>query len=498
MKKQLLIFAALALTVTGNAQKRNMFPAYNFEVTGENIISDNALGRGPLLIRECSDGGNIKTEIASGISGNSLKIEVIALPAGKVRWDNAVKYLAEVNSGDQLEIRFKAKASTETAFDFEIWNVIGTGTGILANQKVEVGTEVKEYVFQTVASEGNSIQRLTFQFGENSAVGDIFYFDDLSIVKLNTDWDGNLIRNGGFEINTLDYNFMTWSGNEQFTTSFDDTDVLGSGQSLKWTNAFSSGDGNSNLKSHYIGPGIQYKISLKAKNSGQETAGNKGGIKIGVGRTWDISSSFFPIGTWKGDGYKWLDDLLVPVPDNQYVYESDEALDRDGYNNHLIFNMGWYPAGDIWFDNLKVEQIGLKSIEIVEWEKDDDSALLWINAYPSSADNKVEWTIDPSSTGEASIDEDGLMTVTKSGNITVNAKSKLNPAVTTSETFSFELPTSIKNQELNNTVIECEYYSITGIKVGSSKENLKEGIYICKEKYGNGTVKKSKIYVDKK
>jgi hypothetical protein len=205
----------------------------------------------------------------------------------------------------------------------------------------------------------------------------------------------------------------------------------------------------------------------------------------------------FPIGTWKNDGFAWQPALSTTMQECVYTY--DEALDRDGYNNHLIVNLGWYPAGDLWIDDLKIEQIGLSTIEIVEWEKTNSTAQLWINAYPSSADNKVEWEIDPSSTGEGSIDKDGLLTATKAGMITVNAVSKAKSSVTTSKTFDFTaLPTSIANPIQSKEITGYEYYSVTGLSMGYSKDNLKAGIYICKEKYTDGSEKQSKIYIGRK
>lgn len=507
MKKKILLFTALACATVGFAQKRNMFPAYSFEITGENLIGAqpevDAAGAGHLLMTNKKQGGNLDATIdAAGITGKSLKVVVKALPTSGEGRDNAVRYHAEVFAEDVLEIRFKAKADRATSFEFGAFVVMGTGNDLLAATKVDVTTEVKEYVFQTTASTANTVQALAFQFGTaDTEVNSVFYFDDLSIVKVNTDWDGNLIKNGKFDIPSLEYSLLDYNRNgNQHTYAFDNTDALGSGQSLKITNLWKDADWHGNLKSHYLGSGTQYRISYKAKNEGQVTTGGGGGTKIGIGRTWDISGNFFPIPPYPADGYKWQPDLLLEQ-EIDFTFNEDVTEPRASANNHFVLAFGWYPVGNFWIDDLRVEQIGLTSIQVVEWARAESSVQLWVNATPSSANNKVTFSINTeNSTGEGNIDANGLLTVTKAGLIEVKAVSlHKNTMETTYVVDASDMaPVSI-NSELadNKELLRTQYYTLSGVSVGEDQSTLSKGIYLYKNIYSDESVETGKVIIEK-
>lgn len=492
MRKLFLLFAFIFTMGSINAQKRNMFPVYSFDITGENIIGNG--NNGHLFTREVFDGGNINVTIDSdGIDGNSLKVEVLSLPNGKTRWDNAIKYFVEVDADDVLEIRFKAKADRETSFHFETWTALGSGNGMLEDRKVDVTTEVKEYIFRTDASTGNTIQRLTFQFGSNDTEeGSVLYFDDLSIIKINTDWDGNLIRNGKFEIADLKYSFIEYKNPvEQHTLEFDNTNALDYGQSIKINNTHTEDDWRGSLKSYYLGNGLNYKVSFHAKNGEQTGSGNS---KIAIGATWDLSGGCFLYPQYN-EPFAWQKALNTDVQFMEYTFTED--ISKGSNNNHFMYLFGWYSTGTFWIDNLKVEQIGLQSIDIVEWDRTDSSVQLWINATPSSANNKVTWSIDEeNSDGEGTIDAEGLLTVTKAGTINVKAISTLKPDVVSEKAITFtSTPTSvIDNQNSKNKIIYTQYYSLTGVLLGKVKPQH-DGIYIAKDIHENGGVSIKKILV---
>lgn len=495
MKKQILLIVLMACSVAGFTQKRNMFPAYSFDIKGENIVGTAASGA--LFVRECFNGGDIAGIIdENGITGKSLKVEIKTMPTSKTRWDNALKYFIEVFTDDVLEIRFKAKADRATAFHFELYTAAGTGNALYADEIIDVTTEVKEYVFKTAASTGHTIQRMTLQFGaEDTEEGSIFYFDDLSITKVNTDWDGNLVRNGGFEIPTINFSFIDYNqDSNHHTFAFDDIDALGNGQALKISNLRSGADWNGNIKSYYFGSGINYEVSYKARNAGQ-TGGNNS--KVAVGRAWDPGSTCFGINPYPGDGFAWQTTLTATTQSLEYTYIEDAA--KDEYNNHFMYMFGWYFVGDFWIDDLKVEQTGLTKINIVEWERTDNTVQLWVNASPSSANNKVTWTIDAeNSTGEGTIDTDGLLTVTKAGIIKVNAESTYKDGINTSVDIdcSAMQPTSINETIVQKEILSTEYFTLTGISLGKSPEGL-EGIYLQKTIYNDGLQVTEKIYKQK-
>lgn len=488
MKKILLLLSIAGVFVFAiNAQKRNMFPVYSFEVTGENLIGNG--GNGHLFVNS----GNLTTTIdnSGAISGKALKVVV-----DQSNVANTVKYYLEVFEDDVLEIRFKVKADRETAFNFELTNASGTGNDLLTAVKKDVSTEVQEYVFRTEASTGNTIQGLTFNFGtEDTETGSTFYVDDLSIIKVNTDWDGNLIKNGKFDIPSLNYSLIDYNQNgDHHTFDFDDTDALESGNSLKITTLRTGADWIGNLKSFYVGNGTQYRISynLKIDNIISSAGGN---VKVGIGRSWDLGNQCFGIPPWPADGFKWQDASREPIIQSFDLTFNEEVV-KGSDNNHFIYAFGWYDVCTMWLDNLNVEQIGLQTIEIVEWEKANSTLQLWVNATPSSAQNKVIWTIDETnSTGAGTIDEDGLLTVTTPGIIGVKAESIYKAGVETTKDIDCSDMTATSLKEIQKEVVYTEYYSLTGTLISMSQAELNNGIYICKKIYNDGSQVIDKVYL---
>lgn len=499
MKKILLFGILFGLVSVANAQKRNMFPAYSFDIVGENIFGSGddegekggKKGSGPLFVN-ADNLLNLGIDNTGVINGNTMRVEI-----PEKNENNVLKYYVEVFEGDELEIRFKMKSGSEADFSFGVSLLSGTGSDLLFPETRKVGTDVSELVFRTSVSEGHAIQSLDFSFRTVEA-GTVFYIDELSIIKLNADWDGNLVRNGSFEIESLDYCWLDYNqNNDHHIAVFDKENALGSGTALKFTYLRSGADWHGNLKSFYVGDGVQYKVAYDTKNTNLPGTGN---YKVGIGRTWDISADCFPIGQWKGDGFAWQNNQSVERSHVEFVF--DEAQDRAGYNNHFMLFFGWYePMGDVWFDNFVVEQIGLNSIEIVEWERTNSTVQLWINATPSSAQNKVTWMVDENvSTGKATIDEEGLLTVLQAGVIKVKAVSTHKVGVETEKEIDCTEMTPGTSTFLPMTsskIVKTEYYTLAGVPISESQLVLSKGIYLVKKIYSNGSCLVNKLYLDK-
>jgi hypothetical protein len=531
MRKITILNMLFAVTFSLNAQqvKRNLVANANFEEGLKNWLVVNGDGGGVVFSADYFD----------PISGTTSAKFV---PEANAGWSSQIKYRFPVERGAKYKISFKAKAS-ETAplsleicenhddfFPFELESAPDgfTGDG-WARGNFPVGTEVREYTFITQATP-KSDWGYVLNFYAGEAVGTSYWIDDVVICRADEDdWDGNLFPQGDFETDPP----LLWAAENNWPMVHVEVNTPGygafgieeanplSGSKSLWIEKYAGvGDLGAfwNLAwffSFYANEDVQHECSFAAKSN------MEGLIDFRTnGQPWGIFGPDLQI------------HYLTIKPELQhFVLNDDNANDgclaSSGFygaggvhTGHLMSFTSFYPspAGfKIWIDDFRIAEKGLviEDFDVLNVPATlavTKTAQLTIgNIYPTHAPSQVSYSVE-NGTGQASIDNNGILTGVAAGTVTVRVVSadgeiiKSIPVTITggtaiasvSEAAIYLYPNvvergdKIKINGIDKTV-NVAIYSTTGVQVSNlysesiDTDAMAPGVYMAKIK--NTTLK---------
>jgi hypothetical protein len=483
MKKQVILlssslFLCFILTLSLNAQqtKRNMIANADFE---EGFVTTNDATHvpHPKNWRTFSmNGAKVQFTPETGadrISGDvSLKVNVAAPAAGQnpLASDAQLYYYIPLKNSTAYSISFKIKGSVaNSVVNFEFCRKYGSYSAFSSNVNLlpdgfsssnynadgltailrgtlAVGTTVKEYVFTSNASTGQSDPRGVISFHFGAADPGNYWIDDVKVSYANGDWDGNLLSPGNFENINMAYGeeayafgFIRPANEVELTAEY--TDVNGiAGKSLHVTKKAGTDYWNHTFQvCTWSNEGTDTEISFKAKSN----AGSAAKIRT-------CTNSYFPWNAVLPEGD--ATDKTFNLTAEPHTYSLNSANDygvgkhkNSGYFKYRsvtganAFDMDYdgsqvltvnfdmtTPVGkEYWVDDIVVKEHGLylEDVTVVNPPTSVNvggTVQFKIGAFvkPTHADPTVKFEVE-NGTGSATIDQDGVLTGVAAGTVNV-------------------------------------------------------------------------------
>jgi hypothetical protein len=349
------------------------------------------------------------------------------------------------------------------------------------------GPEVKEYEFIT---KGNTLgfpsYIIAFHFGHADLT--TFYIDDVIIKRIDDgDWDGNLFPVGNFEsdreivLNSQGYWIDGRTPNTESVAYLSDENPISGTKSFyiykSATEADEPADAYWPLSYHFrFWTNDISKVNISFKGKSTKEGGlfpmrmicNPWGWGGGDVYAWEIpltttAQEYSPkeinAHNWfgKGEGKDYSSVVLPP-------FEWGDNGANTGFRGQMSLHgsllgdpAGWYTAKDIgfWIDDVVVKEAGLY---LEKFDVDyaptsvgvDETAQFRIGefVYPTNAPSQVEFWVE-NKTGEATIDQDGIITGVKEGTVDVYVDT---PGMTDEQVFTVVVG-STGIEKLNMSVV---------------------------------------------
>ena len=364
------------------------------------------------------------------------------------------------------------------------------------------GPEVKEYEFIT---QGNTFgfpsYIIAFQFGHADLTN--FYIDDVLIKRIDDgDWDGNLFPVGNFEsdreviLNSQGYWIDGRTPNPESVAYLTTDDPISGNKSFYIYKSATEDEEGATDKYWPLSYHFRFwtndidKVSISFKGKSTKEGGlfpmrmicNPWGWGGGDVTQWEVplsttvqayevgqSSAVIWFGSDQGRDYS-----SVVLPDFEWGDEGAHSGFRGQMSLHgsLLGDAAkYYTAKDIGFliDDVVIKEVGL---HLQKFNVEYAPAAVGVNetaqfriaefVYPTNAPTRVDFWVE-NGTGEATIDEDGVITGVREGTVEVHIDT---PSMTDEQVFNVHVgPTGLN--ELNSQVVRL---SNTLVKAGETIE----------------------------
>lgn len=183
-------------------------------------------------------------------------------------WDQSLSWRFPAQQGSRYKVSFNYQVSDDTPLHVEVQEASKNLTPVYRNTFQLSGSGKIEFLTYDVAIT-DAFYTLNIQYGD-ATVGVNIQLDDISVIDITNQWDGNFLVNGGFE-----YDFDSWTSkftNSSISCAVVDTPLISGNKSLSVlqnTSSITDRFNNRVFWKTYLPVGWKYRVSFDVKGSGK-------------------------------------------------------------------------------------------------------------------------------------------------------------------------------------------------------------------------------------